>query len=175
MEYKDLEGEQKEWVDKQASLPFEKWFEVFLELKRKMKSAATKEASDKYARSISLVAQKRLLNKGYTKLAKGSYWTWMEKTWFEQARDEGVIEYIPAHPGTDTAGNILPGIWVPAYEEKQEQVEVGKKGNRSIYETQTIRDYSRFLSFENRYLAWKSKNMRPAMLTDEQIQQAITF
>ena len=157
--------EQQKWAQEKALLPFDEWMDLFRKLKAQKKFSA-----------ISAVAKIRLQNKGFVDLGTGSVWKWMEKDWFERACKEGAIQYEPAYPDKDYEGNPIKGRYIATYEEKEEKVEKERRGNRIIYETVKVKDYSTFIRFYKayeEYVANKPKKVVP--LTSEEIREALQF
>lgn len=143
---------QKEWIIEMAKLPHREWMKRFYDLKRR-----------RLYHVIKMIAKKRLENRGMVNLGIGSVWGWIEKEWFEKARDENVII-------------LSNGSWIPSYTERDEQIQVGQRGSRPIYETQKVKDYSQFHNFENSYLQWKEQKPKTVVqMSIDEIREALKF
>lgn len=149
--YDDLDDEKKGWIDTLVNMSFAEWF-------------ATSKALNKRHRTdiISLVAHRRLLKKGLKYLGIGSVYKWLEPEWFERAVREGVISYVLSPVGQEYNaktkkhdGSDVSGTWEVVAEEVDEQVEVGRRGNRPLYQTRKVLSTKRFESFNAEYQQWK--------------------
>jgi len=98
---------------------------------------------------VKISAKKRLEAKGIIDLGIGSYWRFMDKEWFEKAKQEEIIK------------QNAYGQWVPLVVMEEKTETIGRRGKDAITKivgTRISQESLRKLKdFSDRYEAWKKR------------------
>jgi|GEM_PF-5524947 len=105
-------------------------------------------AHNKEWMKIKISASKRLQAQNFVDLGIGSYWRFMDKEWFEKAKEEGVIR-------------LVKNQWLPLVDTEEKTETIGRRGKDVLTKAVGRRisqgSLQKLKNFSDRHDAWKKQ------------------